>query len=490
VRTKVSARACLVASLTLSCWAGGACVTVSAQAGPRGPGAGSAWPVGPLSHAGRWLTDAAGRVVLLHGVNMVEKQAPYYPSAFGFSDQDASFLAANGLYLVRLGVLATGLMPRPGQLDQSYLDHLAATVQDLARHHVFVLLDLHQDGFGPSVGSDGFPPWMTLTGTATNNHVGFPLYYTSDPATQQAFQSLWDDSRVPGGRPLQQYVAQMVQALARRFAHDPAVVGYDVFNEPWPGTTWVPCLAPSGCPSLDRMELDPFYARVDRALRSVDHRHLLLVEPFSLFNLGAATSVSLPASDPLGGLSFHQYALSPQGAAQVLSNAISWSSATGGALVATEWGASTDAAAIASQAGQLDLGLVPWAFWAFTEELVSDLSRAPTGANVVASTRQALVRPYPLVVAGTPLSVSYDPATRQLAASWSTLEPDGRRAAEGAQTTVEVPPFDYPGGYSAEALGARVVSGPCSPLLRLRALPGARTVTLSVRPGGRCSAGP
>ena len=38
----------------------------------------------PLSHSGRWITDAQGRVVVLHGTNMVYKLAPYYPSAIRF----------------------------------------------------------------------------------------------------------------------------------------------------------------------------------------------------------------------------------------------------------------------------------------------------------------------------------------------------------------------------------------------------------------------
>ena len=56
-------------------------------------GARGAAPPAP-SHAGRWITDASGRVVIVHGVNMVYKVAPYYPAAVGFGDDDAAFLAA------------------------------------------------------------------------------------------------------------------------------------------------------------------------------------------------------------------------------------------------------------------------------------------------------------------------------------------------------------------------------------------------------------
>jgi endoglycosylceramidase len=59
----------------------------------------------PLGHAGRWLTDASGRVVTLHGLNEVYKLAPYYPSADGFGSDDAIFLAANGFNTVRVGII-------------------------------------------------------------------------------------------------------------------------------------------------------------------------------------------------------------------------------------------------------------------------------------------------------------------------------------------------------------------------------------------------
>ena len=62
----------------------------------------SAGPTAPLSHSGRWITDAKGRVVILHGVNMVYKRPPYYPAAAGFGADDAAFLQRNGFNAVRL----------------------------------------------------------------------------------------------------------------------------------------------------------------------------------------------------------------------------------------------------------------------------------------------------------------------------------------------------------------------------------------------------
>jgi hypothetical protein len=51
--------------------------------GALAPAARSA-PMLPLGHSGRWITDSAGRVVIVHGTNMVYKLPPYYPGSKTF----------------------------------------------------------------------------------------------------------------------------------------------------------------------------------------------------------------------------------------------------------------------------------------------------------------------------------------------------------------------------------------------------------------------
>ena len=450
----------------------------------------SATPVGMISHHGRWLIDGAGRVIIVHGVNMVEKSAPYYPAAAGFGADDAAWISQHGFNVVRLGVLATGLMPQPGRIDPTYLARLAATVAQLARDHIFVLLDFHQDGWGPAVGDDGFPPWMTLTGTATNSHTTFPLYYITNPAIQQSFQSFWDNAAGPGGTRLQDQFAAMIRAVAARFATNPAVIGYDVFNEPWPGTTWSACLNDAaGCPTLDHGELDPFYAGTSRALRAVDRNHLLFVEPFVLFNYGqSTTSVSLPGADPSAGLSFHLYTLDVAHEPKVLANALGWSRATTGALMNTEWGATSDPATITREAGELDHAMIPWIFWSY-DELVPNLRRAPGSGAFPTAAADALARAYPSVVAGTPAEFAFDAATRTLAFSWSTNRPGGGGYPTGTVTAFEVPATAYPDGYSIVAAGARVTSEPCAPIATVAALAGVKRASVRISPAGGCTPG-
>jgi len=75
-----------------------------------------------IAHNGRWFTDSRGRVVIMHGVNMVMKVPPYQPSAMGFGDDDAALLQREGFNTVRLGLILKGLEPQPGVFNDAYLN--------------------------------------------------------------------------------------------------------------------------------------------------------------------------------------------------------------------------------------------------------------------------------------------------------------------------------------------------------------------------------
>ncbi|MHB1583488.1 MAG: cellulase family glycosylhydrolase [Acidimicrobiales bacterium] len=480
------ARAAVVALLVALATPGLSLVGGIAPAGAS-PEAGAAagFAVPPVvGHAGRWLLDAKGRVVLLDGVNMVAKSSAT-PAGEGFDAADAAWLEKNGIDVVRLGFTAAAVMPTPGHIDRAWLRSYVRTLDQLTSHGLLVLVDLHQDGWGPTVGSDGFPGWMTLTGGATNNHVGFPGYYTSDPAVQAAFQSFWNGADGPGGVSLEQRAADVLGALASSVASDRRVLGYDMLNEPWPGTTWQPCLSnPDGCPALDRLGLDRYYATAVAAIRAHDPRHLVFAEPYVLFNFGLSTThVRLPPGEKDGGLSFHMYTASPADEPAVLDHAVAWSHSSGGALLETEFGATTETASIDRMIGEADRALVPWIFWAFDQDVVHSLALPPSGSNLVSSTVAAIVRPHPVAVAGTPTSSSYDPATRTMRCTWSTKGPGGRRYPAATPTLFNVPMSLYPAGYRVRVVGGRVV-GSRHQALTVEAARGASSVSVTVSPAG------
>jgi len=440
-------------------------------------------PVGALSHEGRWLTDETGRVVLLHGTNFVQKFPPIPPADAGFDADDAAFIAAQGFNVVRLGAVFGSIMPEPGVLDAGYVDSLAKTARVLAREGIYVLLDFHQDGYGPLVNGNGFPEWATLTDGLPNPREPFPAYYITNPALQRAFENFWANRPGPDGVPLQEHYAAAIRAVAAAVADEPRILGYDLMNEPWPGADYEPCS--TGCAALEQERLVPFGERMAAAIRTVDPAHLVFSEPFALFNFGRADTSLSGIGAPASGLSFHVYALTPELEAAVVDRAIA-ASVRGDAIVATEFGATNDLETIMRLTRVLDERLVPWIFWTWDEHLIVDKREPPTPDNVRLQVLDALARPYASATSGTPASFAYDPATGSYAYAWSTTRPDGTPSPGDLPTTIVLPPSAYPDGYAERVEGGRVLSAPCARPLVVAHDAGA-TVRVSVERAPACA---
>jgi endoglycosylceramidase len=429
---------------------------------------------------GRWFVDARGRVVGFRGVNFVQKFPPIAPAAAGFDEDDAAFLAREGFNVVRLGVVFGSVMPAPGQVDGAYVASIARTTRVLARHRIHVLLDFHQDGYGPLVHGNGFPEWATITDGLPNPDFGFPGNYVSNPALQRAFDNFWDDVDGPDGVPLQTNYAIAVRAVARAVAREPYVLGYDLMNEPWPGADWSTCL--NGCPELETARLLPFARRMTDAIRTVDRHHLVFDEPFVLFNFGFTGTVVPAAGAPNAALSFHVYAVSPADEPAVVDHALAAAHARGAPPLATEYGATTDPSTITRIASTIESKLVSWIFWSYDVNLVVDKSKPPTSDNVRQPVLDALDRPYAVATAGTPATWQYDAASHDLRYSYTTAPVDGTRDARSNETEILLPRRAYATGYRVETTGGRIVSKPCASLLRIRSNRHASTVAVHVTP--------
>jgi endoglycosylceramidase len=109
------------------------------------------FPEFPFHTAGKFMADSTGRVVMFHGVNMVNKLPPYTPAAAGFGEVDAKLIADAGWNVVRVGVLYSGVEPSPGTYDEPYLNRIAETVDLLGKYGVFFPL-----GFSPGSLRTGF----------------------------------------------------------------------------------------------------------------------------------------------------------------------------------------------------------------------------------------------------------------------------------------------------------------------------------------------
>lgn len=462
--------------------------------------AAAATPAQPLSHRGRWITDRGGRVVILHGTSMVYKVAPYYPAAAGFGADDAAFLASIGFNAVRVGVIWKALEPEPGVYDKRYLDRIAGTVKTLATHGIVSLLDFHQDLFNERFQGEGAPDWAVQDdGIPAQPQLGFPTNYYSMPALQRALEHFWANSPGPGGVGLQDWFAAAWRRVAQRFAGNPAVLGYEIFNEPFPGKDFLACASPSGCSDFDA-QLTDFYRKVDAAIRSVDAQTLVWYEPNVLFNFGRVTHMS-PIGDPRAGFAFHTYCLEHEelgceSHATTIENAEQYAAGTGEALMMTEFGATSSVFDLHQVVALADRHMVPWLEWMYCgcndpttaarpneQATVYDPSRPPTGSNLAGKTIGALVEAYPQIVAGTPRFWRFDQASRALSFRYTTRAADGRRAFPvGSVTEIAMPALKYPHGYHARVSGGAVVSSVGAPLLRIASCRRSGNVTVKAAP--------
>lgn len=473
-----------------------------APAAPAG-----ARPTEPLGHAGRWITDAKGRVVVLHGVAVVVGGSfdggPERTAAqVGFRRADARFLARQGFNVVRLGMFFRGYSPEPGVHDDAYLASFARTQRQLARAGLFSLIDFHQDQLGPPYSGRGFPDWFLIDDGLPNSGAPFPGGYFANPALNRAYDHLWANDPGPGGVGLQDRFAAGWAQVAARFSRAPGVLGYDIFNEPWPGSAYASCANPAGCPpgGFDQTQLTDFSNRVIAAIRTADRRHLAFYEPNLQFDVGAATQHG-QVDDPNAGFSFHNYCLGAApglphvpdpinacrdvGETLVFDNAEAHSRQTGAALLMTEFGDTSDPAIHARVAELADRFMIGWTDWAYmgsTGQIKIDNAAPPTPGNIRRERLDAVVYPYPQLVSGTPESYGWNGERFELAFSTRAAAGTGR-FRRGSRSEIVVPRARFPHGYGVKADGAKVVSRPGAKLLVLRTCRRARRVRVSVKEG-------
>lgn len=472
-------------------------------------------PTPPLDHEGRWFTDARGRVVILHGFNMVHKVGSYRPEDTGFGRDDARFLRRHGFNTIRLGIIYKGLEPNPPGEDgepgyeRGYLRSIARTERLLAEHGVFSLLDFHQDLYNERYEGEGWPDWQALDdGIPPEPKNGFPINYLSMPALNRAYDHFWANDPAEG-IPLQEAYARAWRHVAARFKRKRYVVGYDLLNEPWPGSTYPTCTSPGGCPAFDAGPLTELSNRVIATIREVDRETLAFYEPLLTFDFGAPTYHG-DTGDESAGFSFHNYCLTglfgPASATceeletLVFENADGHSESTGDVLFLTEFGASDDLVDTERVVSLADEHMTSWQYWHYcdcddpttsgpgVQSVVKDPRKPPRGKNVKREKLEVLARPYPRAIAGTPESFGYDGDTGTFELTYSTIRAsDASRAAAGAdplprrvQTEVVIPKLNYRRGYRADVEGARITSRRNASVLKLKRARDAEQVSLTV----------
>jgi hypothetical protein len=115
------------------------------------------------------------------------------------------------------------------------LDHLIAWSK---AHGIYVILDMHAAPGGQ-------------TGQNIDDSADDQPELFKQPKYQDQLVALWT-------------------TIARRYKDEPAVAGYDLLNEPLPART--------GAVKAFKTNLEPLYKRITQAIRTVDRRHMVILE--------------------------------------------------------------------------------------------------------------------------------------------------------------------------------------------------------------------
>jgi endoglycosylceramidase len=497
------------------------------------------------SPGGPYMYDSSGRMVILHGVNVVYKHAPYiaYPdpgTPWNFDATDAKKMQQLGFNVVRLGIEWQALEPGSGGPNQpkictpgapgdphefnqavadAYLAHVKATVDLLARHGIYTLLDMHQDVYDKLFRGEGAPEWAVCTdnvpivpkgGRWSNNY--------SNPQLDTAVGHFWRNDVVGD---LQGQFDLVWATVAKYFKSDPWVIGYDPYNEPFSTTTT------TASESTFTTNLECFYTGkahtgylangqtplscppddpdngVVATIESIDHKHLIYVEPDIYWVTGGNVPSQLgPMPFPRIVFNFHDYCgdRSPvtgdptdllkclqseeTSASEQDVTRLSMASAdqpTGPAIIMSEFGATNSVPLAGFDVEWAGLSTVSWIYWAwkYYDDPTGSSAEGlvlPTGSYTPIVT--VLSRTYPQAVAGVANAVLFNPFTSAFSMAYTPSV-----SAHG-QTIIDVAASQhYPKGWCAAVKGGKIVSPPGATHLRVQRVGTPAEVYVSVTPG-------
>ncbi len=400
---------------------------------------------------GQWIKDQQGRVVILRGVNAGgdSKIPPFVPFT---SETSAEQIRSWGMNFVRYVTVWEGMEPTEGVYDSAYLDDMAQRVNWLTSRGIYVFIDMHQDLFTREFCGDGAPQWAA-TGDLSQLALPYPscgqnwfLNYPSPPVSQ-SFARLWTDPA------LQSHFIDAFKLIAEEFKNNTMVVGYEIFNEPWSGNFTAT--------TFEQNYLAPFYQKVIDALRTEDPGALCFFEPYVLFGgipqsnlprLSRADIVYAPHYYVPGVLtgSASDITASIDGIDQDLTLVQQKAVQLGTPAILGEFGAyptssSSGLRLVQGYYDMLDKHIMGGTIWDYAVKdtwnnegmslINTDMSEKPYV--------NAVVRPYPMAIAGIPTLISFSTTTGDFRLEFTE---NGIKAP----TIIYIPPRIYPNGVTVQ----------------------------------------
>ncbi|MFI8522601.1 cellulase family glycosylhydrolase [Streptomyces sp. NPDC085481] len=423
------------------------------------------------------LTDSRGRALTLRGWNVEDKAHRGEQALSAITEKHFRDMRAKGFDFARLLVFWDDLEPRQGQYSQAYLRKIGRVLGWAEKYDVKVLIDAHQDVFGPAFGHRGIPEWATRTdGLPFTPHPDdwFAEYF--EPAVQRAFTHLYEDAD------LRRAQARMWRVLADRFRDHPAVLGYDLINEPM-GELREGEDLPTAARRIEREQLTPMYNRLADAVRSADRDGWVFVEPTPIVGEGVPTGLGR-IDDPKVVYAPHFYNSGMEAGADY-DPAAGWIESYEQAV--TRYPKEYKVPVVVGEWGPLNNSLPNMN--RFYREAMASLGRyssgwagyvwcygggycAVDGAGTFRTNKELTAEPYAEAVAGTVRSTSYDPATGVYRLVYDSA---GRHRSR--LTELSLPP----GAWQVAARGRAIVLRRTEGRAWVLAAPGARVTVTATR---------
>jgi endoglycosylceramidase len=408
-----------------------------------------------LRASGRHFLDPSGRAVFLRGVNLANdsKVPPFLPLS---DPSELDVLARHGMNVIRLLFIWEAFEPEPGCYDFAYLGTLRAIAEAAWARGLYVIVDVHQDGFSRRLArgcGSGFPAWAISPGARSrppDNGCGcrnWVFREVTDPGVHRSFADFYADAHGVRTR----YLA-MLDRIAAAFATVPGVIGYDPLNEPW---------------GDEAGELLPLYCDAAAALRVRHPTAIVFLAGHATTGNGKQTRMPRPAIDNFA-YSPHYYtpivimqngwhgriSAVDRGFAAMRSKADEW----GVPLFVGEFGVAADASRagdyIALVYDRLDLALASGTQWNYTPHWDEQAGDGWNGENYNvfeasgAARASYRPRPFPRGVAGTPLRFRYLESSPPGEGALLELVWDHR--PESGETEVFMPDALFPAGSSLQ----------------------------------------
>jgi aryl-phospho-beta-D-glucosidase BglC (GH1 family) len=199
-----------------------------------------------LKTNGRWIVDESGNTVILRGTNYMGMEFGW----FGHSEEDFKRIRDWGFTVVRLPIAWSYIEPKEGYYNESYLKIVDKVISWCKEYKLYVILDMHQWNWAPKFGGNGLPNWAVEKYSSQDEaKVGF----LNNETLQNEFFKMW-------------------VYVAKRYKNESTIFAYDVLNEPNVNYNLM-----NRDVFIKKLQL--FYQGAIDAIRKVDRKHILFVEP-------------------------------------------------------------------------------------------------------------------------------------------------------------------------------------------------------------------